>query len=75
MIPCGQVSALFNAGRILLELSRPAKAIQVLLEAEHRGREIGFNSQQGILNLLGEAHQVSSGSKLFLWHLRIAEIS
>ena len=53
-----QVSALFNAGRILLDLGRPLKAVQVLRKAEEQGKKIGFGSQQGVLNLLGEAHQV-----------------
>jgi len=54
---------LFNAGRILLEVSRPGKAIHVLLEAEARGRQIGFKSQQGILNLLGESYQAVNNTK------------
>jgi tetratricopeptide (TPR) repeat protein len=58
-----QVSALFNAGRILLDMGRPVKALRVLQEAEERGRKIQFSSQQGILNLLGEAHQAANNTQ------------
>jgi len=44
-------------------MGRPVKALRVLQEAEERGRKIQFSSQQGILNLLGEAYQAANNTK------------
>ena len=52
-----QVSALFNAGKILLELQRPNEAAGVLQEAVTKVKSLRkYPSEQGIYNLLGEVY-------------------
>ena len=51
-----QVTALFNAGKILLEMGRATEAVIMLRKAEKRGRAVNYKAQ-GILNVLGEAYQ------------------
>lgn len=51
-----QVTALFNAGKLLLELGRASEAVTLLRKAENRGKAVNYQAQ-GILNVLGEALQ------------------
>ena len=49
-----QVSALYNSGKLLLEMGRPLEAVTVLRKAENRAKAVNYQAQ-GILNVLGEA--------------------
>jgi len=51
-----QVTALFNAGKLLLEMGRASEAVTRLRKAEKTGRAVNYQAQ-GILNVLGEAYQ------------------
>ena len=51
-----QVTALFNAGKLLLEMGRASEAVAMLRKAENRGHAVNYQAQ-GILNVLGEAYQ------------------
>ena len=49
-----QVTALLNAGKLLVELGRASEAVTLLRKAEKRGQAVNYQAQ-GILNVLGEA--------------------
>ena len=49
-----QVTALYNAGKFLLELGKAAEAVTLLRRAESRAKAVNYQAQ-GILNVLGEA--------------------
>ena len=51
-----QVTALLNAGKLLVELGRASEAVTLLRKAEKRGQAVNYQAQ-GILNVLGEALQ------------------
>ena len=51
-----QVTALLNAGKLLVELGRASEAVTLLRKAEKRGQVVNYQAQ-GILNVLGEALQ------------------
>ena len=49
-----QVTALYNSGKLLLEMGRPLEAVTVLRKAENSAKAVNYQAQ-GILNVLGEA--------------------
>ncbi len=51
-----QVTALHQAGKLLLELGRASEAVTLLRKAEARAKAVNYQAQ-GILNVLGEAFQ------------------
>lgn len=51
-----QVTALFNAGKLLVETGQPKEAVALLRKAEMRAKTVNYQAQ-GILNVLGEAYQ------------------
>lgn len=51
-----QVTALYHAGKLSLELGRPLEAVSLLRKAENRAKAVNYEAQ-GILNVLGEAFQ------------------
>ena len=63
-----QVSAAFNAGKILIEMGRPRQALAVLHAAESKAQRLKSSATpqaapaQGIYNLLGEAYSALNDS-------------
>ena len=49
-----QVTALYNCGKLMLEMGRPSEAVTLLRKAENRAKAVNYQAQ-GILNVLGEA--------------------
>ena len=66
-----QVTALLNAGKLLVELGRASEAVTLLRKAEKRGQAVNYQAQ-GILNVLGEALQALNKTQEAEWSFKQA---